>query len=263
MGLNLLPPDIGVITRPQPGSARQPPSLGGCLRAQWGQARTCVVDPPLGQFTSLTYPHQQNRECAERRSLTSQSSRGEVYSCGEKNAGGQMTGPFRLLARLLPPFALGATAVLLACRPIPVSVAPAATATPTVSPNVEAVVKAIEADRLAARAILTAFLASEEPVITGTQFAQLSSDAAGSCSDLTQHVSARRGLAKDLWPAAYERLHDEVSGSCYLYNLKMSMSDRDKWSTAALVHQKDLQAALDGLPDYSPAQLRRAIAERE
>ena len=143
------------------------------------------------------------------------------------------------------------------------STLPSATPIATADGVVDAIVGAIAKDQAVASQLLAGFaIASLGPKDVPSTFTEFTANARAACDDLKTPGLARSREARDLWPAAYERLHSEVAGACQLINLDAGLSVQSLWATAALVSRPKLEAAQKALPDYSRAQLRRAIADR-
>ena len=77
-----------------------------------------------------------------------------------------------------------------------------------------------------------------------------------------QNVPPGANPAAGLWPRVYADLDQELASACGLLAFVVDLRDSD-WPPVAARIRASLRQALDVLPDHSPAQLRRAIAERE
>jgi hypothetical protein len=86
------------------------------------------------------------------------------------------------------------------------------------------------------------------------------------CSDVPK-VFGYSGLDPDgLWPQEYDDLDRQVTVACQMYEDLSAESPPDagaKWAAYAIVINEQLGLRRDALPDYSPAQLRRAIEARQ
>lgn len=72
----------------------------------------------------------------------------------------------------------------------------------------------------------------------------------------------------DLWPRPYVDLDVNAAAACLmLYDLQENVGDPDitvpEWRAAALAGAQAIRQSEDDLPDYSDAQLRRAIEDRQ
>jgi hypothetical protein len=158
------------------------------------------------------------------------------------------------------------SAALLACSnddPAPSAAAPAQAppATATVDPRVAAVAIDIEQDGRTAKYLVDAFAARD------SELGEKSVAAMQSCLSATVR-NASEGRAQDLlvlWPRAYEDLHTILVDACQSLAVRdaTALLDPSTWLTLRVLYQVDLTAAIAALPDYSPAQLRRAIADRQ
>lgn len=163
----------------------------------------------------------------------------------------------RMLARMFVPAIL-----LVACGGVKGD-SGTTTPAPATDSDVEAVVAAIQADRLAATTMMTAMMASTlVTVIDADSFTSLANAASESCAARKSHLAARSQGRNDLWPRAYDDLHSAVGTACSIGTMAGDMSIRSKWAGAGLVQMDDLDKAVKALPDYSQAQLKRAISER-
>lgn len=150
---------------------------------------------------------------------------------------------------------------------------PTASATPSVAPtpdfDVESVAKAIEDDVTAARNIVAAFQAANGgATVSNVEFLQSVLDAVTSCStDTTKEISAGRSESRAyLRPRAFEDLHAAVVKACstiaVLPSIEGGATERSNWIAASRLQGSNVTSALSAAPDYSPAQLRRTLAER-
>ena len=71
-------------------------------------------------------------------------------------------------------------------------------------------------------------------------------------------------LGADLWPRTYAQINTLIVAKCtILLGLPLAIADGTYLRVSAATDDGDLGRLLDALPDYSRAQLRRALAERE
>lgn len=164
------------------------------------------------------------------------------------------------IAAIVVGVAAGATFYLLDDR----DSLPAEAASPTPSARAAAVATTLIEDKVAAQMLTVVFIAAVNGGVSEASFADLTANALDECEKVSQNTGDRSGGNNALIPEAYAALRKEIRGACYMLNLDVEAeSEQLRWGAISFVYQTKITTALENLPDYSPSQLRRAIADRE